>query len=112
MQLSLRYLFASAGLLMLSSCGNEEPPAPRYPPYTSYSSELETPPASQTDISPPPAPQPPAPVAPGSFPTAQRTANADQVLSPYEPYNVIDITGFASGQLARDPSNQKIFRIP
>lgn len=46
------------------------------------------------------------------YPTAQRTANPDQVLSPYEPYNVIDVAGFKSGQLARDPSNQKIFRIP
>lgn len=46
------------------------------------------------------------------YPVAQRTANPNQVLSPFAPYNVIDITGFNSGQLARDPSNNEIFRIP
>ena len=56
-----------------------------------------------------PAPPSPPPTATGGYPTAQRTANPDQVLSPYEPYNVIDVAGFKSGQLARDPSNQKIF---
>jgi hypothetical protein len=34
------------------------------------------------------------------------------VISPYEPYHVIDIEGFRSGQLARDPSNNRIFRVP
>lgn len=59
-----------------------------------------------------PPPTRPTPPAAGSYPTATRTANPNQVLSPYEPYNVIDVEGFKSGQLARDPSNQKIFRIP
>jgi hypothetical protein len=43
---------------------------------------------------------------------ATRTSHPNQVISPYEPYERIDITGFHSGQLARDPSNKKIFRIP
>lgn len=62
-----------------------------------------------------PAPQNPQPSTPGNYPTGRRTANPDQILSPYEPFNVIDISGpprFKSGQLARDPSNQKIFRVP
>ena len=46
------------------------------------------------------------------YPTAERTNNPNQVLSPYAPYNVIDVEGFRSGQLAKDPSNGKIFRIP
>ncbi|WP_411827750.1 hypothetical protein [Luteolibacter sp. AS25] len=46
------------------------------------------------------------------YPTATGTANPNQVLSPYKPYNVIDIEGFRSGQLAKDPSNGQIFRIP
>lgn len=54
--------------------------------------------------------------APGvKYPTATVTANPDQVLSPYKPYSVIDISGpprFKSGQLARDPVNRKIFKIP
>jgi hypothetical protein len=54
----------------------------------------------------------PDPVRPGDYPLARRTANPNQVISPYEPYNVIDVEGFKSGELARDPSNKKIFRIP
>jgi len=45
-------------------------------------------------------------------PTAERTDNPNRVISPYAPYNVIDVEGFRSGQLAKDPSNGKIFRIP
>jgi len=66
------------------------------------------------DVSSPTAPTlpPPPPTATGGYPTATRTDNPDQVLSPYEPFNVIDVAGFASGKLVRDPSNQKIFRVP
>jgi hypothetical protein len=46
------------------------------------------------------------------YPLAERTANPNHVISPYAPYNVINVEGFRSGQLAKDPSNQKIFRIP
>ena len=46
------------------------------------------------------------------YPTAERTDNPNRVISPYSPYNVIDVEGFRSGQLAKDPSNGKIFRIP
>lgn len=46
------------------------------------------------------------------YPVAERTANPNQVISPYAPFNVIDVTGFNSGQLARDPTNNEIFRIP
>lgn len=45
-------------------------------------------------------------------PTAERTDNPNRVISPYAPYNVIDVEGFRSGQLAKDPSNGKIFRVP
>ncbi len=58
--------------------------------------------------------QPQAPRQPtrNDYPSAQRTANPNQVLSPYEPYNVIDVEGFRTGQLAKDPSNGQIFRVP
>jgi len=59
----------------------------------------------------PPEPRPASPPR-DQYPTAERTANPNQVLSPYAPYNVIDVEGFRSGQLAKDPSNSKIFRIP
>jgi hypothetical protein len=45
-------------------------------------------------------------------PVAQRTANPNHVISPFSPFNVINVEGFRSGQLAKDPSNGKIFRIP
>lgn len=72
----------------------------------------------------------PAPPAPrkktSNYPLATPIAGTrDQVVSPYKPHNVIDVKGFRSGQLARDPStapvgpdgkpdiNQaKIFEIP
>lgn len=111
---------AAASFAGLASCNPPPPvPPPRFQPNPPYPPNQVDPYGNQTDVSPPPppyeqtqpAPQPP-PTATGNYPTAQRTANPDQVLSPYEPYNVIDVAGFKSGQLARDPSNQKIFRVP
>ncbi len=61
------------------------------------------------DAPPPPRERPPTR---DSYPMAERTDNPNRVISPYAPYNVIDVEGFRSGQLAKDPSNQKIFRIP
>lgn len=63
---------------------------------------------------PPPLRELPADVTPPveKYPLAERTENPNQVLSPYAPYNTIDITGFKPGALARDPSNQQIFRVP
>jgi len=46
------------------------------------------------------------------YPVAERTENPNFVISPYPPFNVIDVTGFNSGQLAEDPSTNKIFRVP
>ncbi len=104
-----------ASLAGLVSCVDPDPPPshrhPRNPPpYGPVAPDTGT-----TIVDPPapqPQPEPPPPTATGGYPTAQRTANPDQVLSPYEPYNVIDVAGFKTGQLARDPSNQKIFRVP
>lgn len=100
---------AAAGLAGLTSCTPPSPvPPPRFQPDPPFAPTPVAP-----DVSPPPTPTEPAPpTATGGYPTAERTANPDQVLSPYEPYNVIDVAGFKSGQLARDPSNQKIFRVP
>lgn len=123
---------ALASLAGLTSCFPPDPgPPPRYqpqgiygrdplPPYPSERGDYEDERRENYDARPDaydtrPAPRDPQPATPGSYPLARRTANPDQVLSPYEPFNVIDISGpprFKSGQLARDPSNQKIFRIP
>lgn len=61
-----------------------------------------------------PAPQPspqPAP-QPQDYPTAQRTTTPGEVLSPYPPNNRIDVSGFRSGQLVKDPNTGQIFRVP
>lgn len=114
---------AATGLFGLASCTPPPPvPPPHFRPIPPYGPDVVNPygtaqgsdPAAQDPLSPQPSPSPaPAPTpGTGGYPTAQRTANPNQVLSPYEPYNVIDVEGFKSGQLARDPSNQKIFRVP
>jgi hypothetical protein len=110
-------LIATLGLLVsLSACvPPEDTPPPRFRPQPPYAPEPVEPQENRPyQETPPPAPQPsPAPpAAPDRFPTATRTDNPNEVLSPFEPYNVIDIAGFKTGQLARDPSNKKIFRVP
>lgn len=107
---------AAAALASLASCIYPAPPPPHFRPRPYPPERLDPeaqpygmPPAREPDPTPQPSPTPPGV---GGYPTATRTANPNQVLSPYEPYNVIDVEGFKSGQLARDPSNQKIFRIP
>ena len=117
--LNLTSIIATATFTSLVSCVPPAPPPPRFRPNPPFAPEEVAPFRSEDDVAPPPSqptqPAPPAPTANGGYPTATSTANPDQVLSPYEPFNVIDISGpphFKSGQLARDPSNQKIFRVP
>ncbi|MBC7979768.1 MAG: hypothetical protein H7Y36_04310 [Armatimonadetes bacterium] len=68
-------------------------------------------PYNQDEMPPREQPREPTPTR-DQYPVAERTDNPNQVLSPYAPYNVIDVEGFRSGQLAKDPSNGKIFRVP
>lgn len=112
-------------LVPLVSCTDpydDYAPAPRFRPNPPYAPREVTPEARTTspdpypELAPAPAPAPrplaPTPPAAGGYPTATRTANPNEVLSPYEPFNVIDVEGFQSGKLVRDPSNKKIFRVP
>lgn len=46
------------------------------------------------------------------YPVAERSGTPGQVISPYAPYSKIDVTGFRSGQLAKDPKTGKIFQVP
>jgi len=71
------------------------------------------PPAPRIDdnFDPEPAPAP-QPKARPEYPVAEATAQPGRVLSPYPPYNVIDVEGYESGTLVKDPSNKKIFRVP
>jgi hypothetical protein len=88
-------LLAAALPGLLAGCFYPYPPPPVEPPV----------------VERPVEPEPVLPPAP-DYPVATRTNSPGQVLSPYAPYNVIDVTGYRSGQLVRDPSNQRIFRIP
>lgn len=63
--------------------------------------------------------QTPPPKIEGRHPVGYKTQNPFQVISPYKPNNLIDIsknpkTGqpFTSGDHVKDPSNGQIFRIP
>ena len=56
---------------------------------------------------------------PRNYPKGFKTTNPNQVISPYKPNNLIDIsknpkTGqpFRSGDYVIDPSNNKIFQLP
>lgn len=85
-------------------------PSANRPPATPPSSAPQQPDAPRISPNSPPVPN--AAPTPSSYPEARPTQNPNQVISPYAPYNVIDVEGFKSGSLARDPSNQQIFRVP
>lgn len=53
----------------------------------------------------------PEPAGP-DYPVARRTNNPDEVESPYPPHHRINVGGFRSGQLAKDPKTGKIFQVP
>ncbi len=108
-------LTLAAVLAGLASCVPPPTPPPRFRPRPPFPPVPVDAYDESYDQSPPPAPQapePPPPTATGGYPTATRTENPDQVLSPYAPYNVIDVAGYPSGKLVKDPSNLKIFRVP
>lgn len=110
----LKAILAATTVVLAACTPPPDVPPPRFKPNPPYPPEIVDPYAQPQDSTyPEPAPPPPpVPTRPGEYPTAQRTANPNEVISPYEPYNVIDVEGFRSGQLARDPSNSKIFRVP
>jgi len=132
MRMSRELLLTTTAILtvMLASCVPPEPvppprfrPRPPYPPqpvdrYGQNAGPDNQPsdPYAQTIEPSAPEPSPTTPAASsaatGDYPVARPTTTPNQVISPFEPHNVIDVEGFRSGQLARDPSNKKIFRVP
>ncbi len=94
--------------MFLSSCF----PPPPAPPHGHRQYPPRDPNPDNPGYDQPYGEPPPPPTRPGEYPTARRTENPNEVISPYEPFNVIDVSDFTSGQLARDPHNQKIFRVP
>jgi hypothetical protein len=99
---------AAGSALLLVSCEpipihpDQRRPRP-YPPGEQGQPQPDRPEGEEKLITPPTR---------EDYPVAQRTANPNHVISPYSPFNVINVEGFRSGQLAKDPSNGKIFRIP
>ena len=47
-----------------------------------------------------------------SFMIGKKTSKPGRVVSPYAPYNELDITGLPSGSLALDPTTQRVFQVP
>jgi hypothetical protein len=48
----------------------------------------------------------------GSFLVGRKTSKPGRVISPYAPYNELDVAGLPSGSLALDPTTQKVFQVP
>jgi len=92
--------------------GNPDGPPPNGPygnPPPQYRQGIQDP---RDGIADPPTPSPTPRLNPSDYPVAKKGKKPNEVISPYEPYNVIDVTGFKSGQMAKDPSNKKIFVVP
>ncbi|MEM1085726.1 MAG: glycine zipper domain-containing protein [Verrucomicrobiota bacterium] len=67
---------------------------------------------ARSGVEPNPSPAPPADPGQPDYPVARATGNPSQVISPFPPHQRIDISGFRSGQLARDPKSGQVFRVP
>ena len=117
-RMNITLVYVTSALILLVGCASKPTPPPHYKQSPPYSTEQANPTAddpssgqptdgSQTNIE-----EQPAYTRPGEYPTARSTANPNEVISPYEPYDIINVEGFRSGQLARDPINKKIFRVP
>jgi hypothetical protein len=83
--------------------------------YVEYRAERYQPPRQ----SPPPpgyeqaqvTPERPRQTTP-NYPTARPSDQPGRVFSPHPPHNLINTEGFRSGDLAIDPTTNKVFRIP
>jgi len=109
---------AASSLILLVGCTPTPAPPPQFRPIPPNPTEQGSPygddstTGQPTDGSQPNTDDQPAPTRPGDYPTARATANPNEVISPFEPHDIINVEGFHSGQLARDPINKKIFRMP
>ncbi len=69
------------------------------PPATDKEPAKETPASSTSSSS-------------SQFLVGKKTAVPGRVISPYPPYQELDVTGLSSGSLALDPTTDKVFEIP
>lgn len=126
---SLVVLSAAFMPVILVSCVDPVPPPPPkfrpnppYPPeqvdpYADPSPDAQNRDSQNPDAQyPPTSPYGPSETAPatrpGTYPVAKPTTNPNEVVSPYPPNNIINVEGYRSGELVRDPHNKKIFRVP
>ncbi len=95
---------APANVASLSTTlpGMDIPPIkePEPPATSGGSSATKEPPASTSSPSS------------SQFLVGKKTAVPGRVVSPYPPYQELDVTGLASGSLALDPTTDKVFEIP
>jgi len=84
----------------------ENPPVKKDPSATEYYPLPGTQPAPTTTKSPT------ATANSGTFLKGKRTSKEGRVISPYAPYQELDVTGLSSGSLALDPTTQKVFEVP
>ena len=54
----------------------------------------------------------PTPTYSTDIPAGKKGSKAGRVISPYPPYNELDISGLDSGSTALDPTTNKVFRVP
>ncbi len=90
--------------------GYQSDPYHQAPPRADNRYYPPTPPPPREQPAPPLRTQPQ--IDEQSYPTAQKTNRPDRVISPYPPHNTIDVAGFKTGDLAIDPTTEKIFKIP
>jgi hypothetical protein len=69
-------------------------------------------PAPEPTAPPQKTPAPSTPSSDGQFLVGKKTTSPGRVVSPYPPYQELDVTGLSSGSLALDPTTDKVFQIP
>lgn len=74
------------------------------------SSTTPTPPVQETQSTPKETPV--SNSTSGQFLIGKKTATPGRVISPYPPYQELDVSGLSSGSLALDPTTDKVFQIP
>lgn len=79
---------------------------PRQEPKPAKKEATDAPPSSTPEKKPESAP------SGGAFLKGKRTNKPGRVISPYPPYQELDVSGLSSGSLALDPTTQKVFEVP
>lgn len=82
------------------------------PPDSSLGSIITNGPESTKKESTPPPLPPASTTTSDGTPVGKKGSKAGRVVSPFAPYNELDVTGLESGSLALDPTTNKVFKVP